>query len=169
MSGPTRVIVSYVPLLAGRPGEHLRGDLIEHLVKGRVSAPMVRAMYWIEAEGEHVPVLVVDQARAVVEHLVAWAEGHPEEWFEVQLAITPLQYSFVLMPDLQKSIQRYRTARRILHGEVVPASTPFKIICRPLAFTSQDVAAIASVQIADPMRAVCGLVPCRSANGNAVC
>jgi hypothetical protein len=136
MSGPTRVLVSSVPLLAGRPGEHLRADVIEHLVKGRVSVPSVRAIYWIQAERVDVPLLAVDQSRAVVEHLIAWAEGHPEDWFHLQLEITAVQYSLVLMPDLQKSIERYRMARRILHSEVVPEGTSFKIICRPLALTS---------------------------------
>ena len=60
-----------------------------------------------------IPILMIDRMREVVDHLVYWSEGVPEEWFTLCFGSkSPNDYAVALMPDLQRSIQRQEFAAR---------------------------------------------------------
>src|SRR6266851_3457040 len=56
------------------------------------------------------------------------------------------------MPHLLKSVERYKEARRVLFGDVVPEHTQFKVLFQPIEFVSVDRGAIDSVVVGDRMR-----------------
>jgi hypothetical protein len=51
-------------------------------------------------------------------------------------------YRIALVPDLSKSIERYREARRRLFGEIVPADAKFTVVYKALDFESDRPSAL---------------------------
>jgi hypothetical protein len=45
-------------------------------------------------------VLVLEQAEAIAEHLVEWAEGDPGSWFRIAMGQHRGRYALALLPDL---------------------------------------------------------------------
>jgi hypothetical protein len=133
------VVISYVPLLAGKPGRVLSvGDEeFKRLIAkaDRCTCGLANACLWM-AEGSGVfPVFVLPQAQAIAEHLVAWAGHRPSEWFSVCFAERQGRYVAALFPNLPASVERFEAAYFANHGDLSNAEG-YELLCRPLAFVS---------------------------------
>lgn len=101
---------------------------------------VIRACMWMLDE-HHNPgiVFVLDQAKEVYDHLIEWSEKKPTEWFTIQISDVDVPdgniYGVVLFPVLQKSVDRWKLARLMMHGEFYEAGE-IQIICDPLRFVS---------------------------------
>jgi hypothetical protein len=138
--GPKKVVVvSYVPLLTGEPGRLLSvGDEeFKRLMaeSDRCPSGLADACLWMAEGGGVFPVFVLPQARASAEHLLAWAEHRPGEWFSVCFAEREGRYVVTLFPRLAWSVERFKAAHFVHHGDLSNAEG-YELLCRPLAFVS---------------------------------
>lgn len=84
------IVVSYVPLLVGEAGATLDLGDIDNVVKHVDSLPngsAVGCAWFMGPGGVPFPVLVMPDAKAIANHLTAWAEGNPVESIEPQVRI----------------------------------------------------------------------------------
>jgi hypothetical protein len=126
---PVHLVISYVPLLRGKAGAtiplaHARETLGPML---ETDAGHVEAVVWAcDDDGSPWPILVLDRADEIFEHLVEWAEGSPAAWFKLAWTTRRDSYALALMPRVDKSVERYKLARRILSSEEVPPNASFQ-------------------------------------------
>jgi hypothetical protein len=104
--------------------------LLSHLPSGEAHACL-----WTESAGHVSPVLVLDQAEAIAEHLIEWAEGDPGSWFRLAIGEHQGLYALALLPNLARSCERFKLARR-LAGLPAPDGVEYCHVYRPLHFVS---------------------------------
>jgi hypothetical protein len=80
-------------------------------------------------------VFVMPQAQAVADHLLAWAEGRPADWFMLCFAQRQGRYVAALFPNLPGSVERFEAAHFASHGELSRAAG-YELLFRPIAFMS---------------------------------
>jgi len=107
------LVVSYVPLLTNMPftveattDEHV--ELIGKSIDEASKYAVAKGCAWVLNDGVPSPILIIDKGDDVVEHLITWSEGRPDEWFNlVAVETSDNGYSLVLMPRVEKSIERH--------------------------------------------------------------
>jgi hypothetical protein len=138
--GPKKaVVVSFLPLLTGEPGRVLSvGDEeFKQLMAeaDRCPSGLAHACLWM-AEGSGVfPVLILSQAHAIADHLLAWSENRPGDWFMLCLAQRQGRYVAALFPNLPGSVERFEAGHFANHGEPSRAAS-YELLFRPIAFVS---------------------------------
>lgn len=138
--GPKKaVVVSYIPLLAGEPGRVLSvGDEeFNRLMTeaDRLPSGLADACLWMADNGGVFPVFVLPQAHAIAEHLLAWAENQPGDWFALCFAERRGRYVATLFPNLVGSVERFEVAHLARYGEPSRAAS-YELLFRPIAFVS---------------------------------
>lgn len=132
------ILVSYVPLLMGEAG---RSDWDPKQVQEAMEegpSGLADACVWLQDdEGRLGPCLLLPQAAAIADHLKAWAEDRPEEWFQLCAAEHGPLYGLALMPRLDKGIERLRTAYQLRHGLPLPKDIRVTALFKPLHFSSK--------------------------------
>jgi hypothetical protein len=112
--GSQRILLSYVPLLRGVAGTMIvegttaLAHLLDQLPSGEAHACL-----WTDSTGHVSPVLVLEQAKAIVYHLTEWAEGDPGSWFRLAIGHHRGRYALALLPGLTRSRDRFEQARRL--------------------------------------------------------
>jgi hypothetical protein len=81
------------------------------------------------------PVFALPQAHAIADHLLAWAEDRPGDWFTLCYAERNSRYVAVLIPNLAGSVERFEAAHLVRHGELSKAAS-YELLFRPIAFVS---------------------------------
>jgi len=141
------IVFSYHPLLDGVPGvlEHLDlenpGSLSDRLHDILDSLPTgaAKACLWAGSNADAnppFPVLLLEQGRAIRDHLVSWAEGDPSSWFELHLLERRGLYALALLPNIKKSLDRQLAAMALVAGRAIPEPSERSVIFRPLQFIS---------------------------------
>jgi hypothetical protein len=94
------------------------------------------AVCWMrDGEGPTYPVFGLERADEIFEHLVEWAEGSPATWFALTWTVDDHSYALALIPDLARSVERYRIARR-LHGfDERSTSASTRVLSSPIIFS----------------------------------
>jgi hypothetical protein len=138
--GPNSVVVvSYVPLLTGEPGRVLSvGDEeFNRLMAEADSLPsgLADACLWMADNGGVFPVFVLPQAHAIADHVLAWAENQPGDWFALCFAERRGRYVATLFPNLVGSVDRFEAAHLVRYGDVSKAAG-YELVFRPIAFVS---------------------------------
>jgi len=133
------IVVSYVPLLVDRPGFCSSPDdpefarvlrLMESCPDGHVDGCL-----WMMDGGHAVPVFIMKRAREIADHLRAWSEGNPGDWFRLCFAESRGRYVAVLFPDLDRSVRRFQETYRILTGKTLKLDQ-YRVLHVPLGFVS---------------------------------
>jgi hypothetical protein len=138
--GPKKVVVlSYLPLLTGEPGRVLSvgDDEFKRLMAeaDRCPSGLADACLWMAEGGGVFPVFVLPQAHTIAEHLLAWSENRPGDWFTLCFAQRQGRYVAALFPNLPGSVERFEAAHVARHGEPSRAAS-YELLFRPLAFVS---------------------------------
>lgn len=117
-----RMLISYVPLLYPMevcPGVDYGPELI-HVLK-HIESIYVHGVLWVTDDGLPIPVLIVDRAKEVFDHLLWWSEKAPCEWFTLILInftqdkqILDDKYYITLFPNMRKTLVRHNLARNIV-------------------------------------------------------
>jgi hypothetical protein len=136
--GSRVLLVSYVPLLRGMAGTLIEEDvsgslerLLTHLPSGTAQACL-----WLESAGKPRPVLVLDRAKMIADHLVEWAEGDPSSWFRLAICEHGGRYALVLFPNLRRSLDRFKLARQLTGHRPGLREDEVMFVSRPLHFVS---------------------------------
>jgi hypothetical protein len=152
MAAERYIVISYVPLLKTDPQLLIRSleqqdtgttiDVAIEISNALAQAPdvHVQACVWMHdiATNAFSPVLLMDNAAEVADHLVAWAENNPAAWFHAYMEqIDEERYIILLFPNLSKSIQRFKL-NCIQAQEFIPQSdADYTMMFKPLEFVSQ--------------------------------
>ena len=137
------LIFSYVPLLRGEPGKRFSPDEIQSLAKEAMDSPVGNAIgaMWSLESGKSSPTLIMDKATEIAIHLNEWAEGSPDDWFTLFYEKNGNGYALVLMPNIQKSIERMR--------KVMPGSEEginYRVIFKPIVFQAEKSDALSAAE-----------------------
>jgi hypothetical protein len=124
------VIVSYVPLLW--PDQM---DDIENIMESNIGN--VKGCAWYQEDGEFKAVLLADKAEEIASHLKYWSESEPEKWFKFKWNQKGTEYRFILMPELEKTIERFKIKFQLDTGFPFPERNQFKLIFLPLSFSAK--------------------------------
>ena len=135
-----RLVISYVPLmdytsiatdttdirLDSEPFKKLASSLDAYRNHG------YGCLWTLDQEtGKVTPVLIMDEAERLVQHMTAWAEGKPQDWFTVYACTIEEGYAIVIMPNLLKGAERLKTNYMAIRGEFMPPCT-FTFLFKPL-------------------------------------
>lgn len=127
------VLVSYIPLLRGIPGQLVDVATIEPLLD--TDAGHVDAVVWAVGDGREVsPVFAMERGDEVFEHLVEWSEGSPATWFKLLVDESDDEYALVLVPDFQRSLDRFVLARSFAGGVRLLPDEEVRVVFKPLVF-----------------------------------
>ncbi len=142
--GMSVVLFSYVPFLVGDPLRFIDVDpdgglgevkeLFEHIET--LPSASALACIWCHRNGRPMPVFLYEHATAMVEHLEAWAESKPTEWFNLHLRTHHGKYILALIPNFQKSTERWRIACQLRTGYPPPNKVSFNMVFRSPYFVS---------------------------------
>lgn len=139
------LVVSYVPLLTNMPftveattDEHV--ELIGKSIDEASRYASAKGCAWVLKDGVPSPILIIDKGDDVVEHLITWSEGRPDEWFNLVAVETSdaetyklygrSGYNIVLMPRVEKSVERHI---KTFGG----SADDCKVIFMPISFEAQ--------------------------------
>lgn len=146
MAKETYVIISYVPMLRGQAGDFISASTTSDAVRDNLlkkvdeaiesDAGHIEGCIWGISGGEVHPILIMHQMNAVLDHLIEWSEGVPQEWFNLHIHEHADRYSIALLPKLEHSIERFRAAMMINRNIKVPRDTNFQLMFKPLMFIS---------------------------------
>jgi len=135
-------LVSYIP---GIVAPHLVGihDVEEMLPAMEVALrdeipATVAGILWASADGRPSAILIMERAREIAEHLIAWSENEPQEWFDACFVEHAGKYAMALFPRVRRSIERWRVATALQTGIMPPEDVSVEVMFRPLAFSSQS-------------------------------
>ena len=93
---------------------------------------------WTTKDGVISPCFVIPKFRQVANHLVKWAEDDPEGWFSLNIMELDDRYIIILMPNLKKSIARFKARYMLETGQRIEDDANIDIIFEPLFFISQN-------------------------------
>jgi hypothetical protein len=85
----------------------------------------------IDKDTAVIPVLIIERADEIVDHLIKWSENEIERRFNLYICGRQEGYLVMLAPDIQQSIQRWKSARFIFHEDAAP-NDDFEILFSPL-------------------------------------
>ena len=156
--GSRLLLLSYIPLLRGIAGTLVEEGMtaLDHMLS-QLPSGEAHACLWTESAGHVSPVLVLEQAEAIADHLIEWAEGDPGSWFRLAIGQHRGRYALALLPDLTRSRERFELARR-LAGLPAPDDAEYCHVYRPLHFVSGREHIYESVSRRVPSRVRLGIV-----------
>lgn len=110
-----KLLISYFPLFYtnNMAGSHLED--VNNLNFPSESPP-VSAVGWAESDDGPQALVIMKDAKAVFEHLRYWCEEDYSR-FKIGIKVRGDKYAFMIVPDINKSIQRYKTARMLFHDD----------------------------------------------------
>jgi hypothetical protein len=155
------IVVSYVPLLVGESGKAMAIDdphlheMLSKIDEGHDGH--VHACLWMAEENGVFPVFLMKDAHAIADHLLAWAEGRPADWFALCFVEKQGRYVVGLFPNVSASVERFEVAHLIVHGDMSTADG-YEIIFRPLTFVSGLNHTFGRVKAMIPTTAIVGFV-----------
>jgi hypothetical protein len=131
------ILVSYMPKLRYRDYPTTNEEL-SNFIKEHMEYPVsAQACVWVSDDNGHVmPVLVYDEADKLSEHLIEWSENDPSLWFDLYMFSKDGKYALVLMPKLEKSVERWKIRFQLEFGYPPPDNIEFDIVFNPLSFVS---------------------------------
>ena len=146
-TGMSVMLVSYFPFLVGNPLDMINvenPDDVLGIFKSLEDMPNATALACVWAmrdrqpDGSFTPaaVFLYEQADALRDHLVAWDESKPSEWFNLHLKSKNGKYVIAMIPNFEKSIERYRMHYQLRTGYPMMKDTKFTIAFRSPHFVS---------------------------------
>jgi len=135
------ILFSYIPLLYAPP-EAMMQELTNNNIEA-VAAFMeglrdgnAAACLWTEYEGQPAPVFLYPDAHDIAEHLELWTEGKPTQWFTTHLQVKNGKYLIILMPQVDRSVERWKINFQLIYKYPPPSDMKFEVFFKPLYFVS---------------------------------
>ena len=138
----TMIVVSYFPLLRGVAGQTIDvNEFAKDFVGLERHNVASHACLWFkdEADGCPYPVLVIDKMSEVVDHMMEWSEGKPADWFDLKIVEFNGRYAVVLVPKIERSIERFKLAYQLRVGYPIPTTAKFQVVFDSLGFVSESI------------------------------
>lgn len=139
----TYLCIGYVPLFyVDQERDFVAPDDDQELhdfMKERVSrAPIIgiSACLYGKYMGRSVPILACNRAREVIEHLMAYSQGSPRDYFRLFVDRYKGGYYLVMQPIVEKAMDRFRESQK-LRGRDLAEDIVIQVLFKHLAFFSQ--------------------------------
>lgn len=129
------LIVSYVPMLWPQES-NIEPKTIEKAISNSPTGEL-SGCAWILRNGKLSPVFVLEEADKIVEHLKFWSEGKPEEWFKFHFKRDGLKYYVALVPEVQRTLDRFKMSYQLRTGYPLPKEFPIRVVFKYLHFAAQ--------------------------------
>jgi hypothetical protein len=135
-------LISYIPLLWTPPNHMVIDELtpdniddFEAFLNNRHGGNAI-ACIWVHYEGHPSPVFAYEEATEIVEHLKVWTEDAVTDWFKVCIHEKGEKYTITLMPNVEKSVERWKMNFQLVHKFPPPKDMKYHILFKPLHFVS---------------------------------
>lgn len=120
---PKRLLIGYWPLLNyskfAMGAEYNPDGVVRLLAEAESIIPGIQGVLWLQCDdGQLMPVFIMERAREVAEHLIAWVDGDNDR-FSLHIEERGGSYGLVLIPSVEKSIARWKLAHLMSHEEFV--------------------------------------------------
>lgn len=135
------ILFSYVPLLYS-PSE----DLTQEITANNAEAVLAFmndlrdgnaiGCLWANHEEGPAPVFLYPDAHDIADHLEAWTEDKPTSWFQTHLKVKDGRYLIILMPQVAKSVERWKINFQLIYGFPPPKDLKYEVCFKPLYFIS---------------------------------
>lgn len=102
------------------------------------------------------PVMLLEKCGRIIQDLRKWAERKPEKWFTLDIIESGDKYSVCLMPNLRKSVERFKHNYLMATGKT---ADKFKVITRPIFFGSNSATTFSKIKSEIRSEVVCGFAP----------
>ena len=164
----TFVVVSYWPLIDIDKPKIFDKDPANELQRFVEDTPEINVMgcAWILKDEEPIPVLIVDRAKEIQEHMLKWCEDDPLKWFKFCIQEVDNQYVLIIYPDVEHSIQRFRLACLHFHDFIPPENAQYKVIFSPIRFLCESNTAYQSIKDQLNDRILVGFLDAKSVDRN---
>lgn len=131
------LVISYFPKYypLNRPGVAFELQT-DNMIMPKAGGAAIKACLWMVVDDQYCPVFVLDDAQGVYDHLLCWSEKRPVDWFKLQAMSYGGRYGLAMIPRVEKSIERFKTARFINFGEIISSKSKFNVVFDPLCFIS---------------------------------
>lgn len=131
---PKFFLIGYMPLFDYSklsPGSltEFNGDIVNGWLS-EVQPQLVAGVLWVSDGDTPYPVFLMDRATEVANHLVAWMAGDTDR-FTIHIDQRGDGYAMLLLPDVNKSINRWKVARLAYYEEFVEGND-FSVFYIPL-------------------------------------
>lgn len=131
-------VISYYPFLPRVGGKILDRSDIEVLKEYKEPNVMPISCGWLLNDDEPEAVLVFpSNARALARDMIDWAESKPSEFFNVIVDTHKNTYAIVIVPNIDRSISRFKFNHLITYGEPV-ATENFNTLFYPIGFVNRS-------------------------------
>jgi hypothetical protein len=131
-----QVLFSYVPLFDYKKAYKNPAKAMEIVAKAK--SPNVAATIWAIENEQASPILVMDNAKELANHMTEWSDNKPEDWFKLIYGDDGKNfYQICIMADMDKSKVRYNI--KALHARTQPLGDNFTVITKPITFTSKSI------------------------------
>ena len=124
-----QIVVSYVPFFSASSLNHL-----EDLRNPNYEVDVL-ACTWNESDDGLVLCMHVNKAIELCDHMHEWAENEPQKWFSVHLKVSDGVYSLAIIPNLRKTLERFRMLYQLRTGYPFPLSRPISFYFKPIKFS----------------------------------
>lgn len=94
------------------------------------------------------PIIGIKDAKKVYEHILAYSENKPQEWFDVIIKLQQDKYYIVILPKFEKAIERYKLINLHFNEAFVPDGKVM-YLCKPLIFRSMNRGVLDKITIPD--------------------
>jgi hypothetical protein len=129
-------LFSYVPLFDYKKAYKNPAKAMEIVAKAK--SPNVAATIWAIENEQASPILVMDNAKKLANHMTEWSDNKPEDWFKLIYGDDGKNFHQIcIMADMNKSKVRYNI--KALQERTQPLGDNFTIITKPITFTSQSI------------------------------
>lgn len=131
------ILLSYIPLLTNNAAMPRNCNDINDLVDIFIAAtekynpPDDGCVVWTRTGDVTQPTLAKHRAAELHKHILQWSSGRPEEWFKLCYQIGDDGCSFILLPDIMKSIDRFKFYANNSNDidQITVVSVPLAIHC----------------------------------------
>jgi hypothetical protein len=127
MEESTQIVVSYVPLL-----DDDNTELSQESSKGECLGCI-----WDDEHNNEIT-LVIPDARQIAEHFLYWSEDKPQDWFKLHFKEWNNYYALALIPDLSKTLNRFKIKFQLRTGFPFPQDKPVHFYFKPIHFFSKS-------------------------------
>lgn len=105
-----------------------------------------KSVAWVMHQDQLAPIFVMPRAREIATHMKEWAENDVKGWFEVSMAVIGRAYRIVLLPSIDRTVERQRFRYKMTMMRDLPEGAQFKLIFHPISFMAVDSETIIKVR-----------------------
>jgi len=135
------LVVSYIPFfdytkakagLGGTSPEELT-RILDDVQKS--DAGRCKGIAWtVDERGFASPVMIVQNAWALKEHMQGWAEGDLQSWFSIHYERDSQGLVFAMVPDFEKTVERTNRSSAMVGSPILKEDMDYEVFSLPITF-----------------------------------